>query len=255
MKCHDYEMFVLVLTGSQLIDVSTQEVYAAHADSCVRCATRLAEERALRDCVQAVRAEIQAEEAPAKIETALLEAFRDQLVARSSPKIVTMPARTPSRRNWKLGLAAAIVLVLISVLPHRWLKSDPHIPPHEVAIASPALIKPSEPANALVKPGAVLPPKDPVSHPQQSVRRHSRRDVLPTEKVTEFVPLMEGEDLSAFEILQVARVELPASALVDLGLTVGPEMPAGPVKADVLLGHDGMARAIRLVYEERQNNR
>jgi hypothetical protein len=34
---------------------------------------------------------------------------------------------------------------------------------------------------------------------------------------------------------------------VELGLRVGPETPQGVVKADILLSHDGQARAIRFV--------
>ena len=67
------------------------------------------------------------------------------------------------------------------------------------------------------------------------------------EEVTEFLPLADGEDLTSLEAAQVVRVELPVSALMDLGLRVGPEISPGQVKADILVGHDGSARAIRFV--------
>jgi hypothetical protein len=76
-----------------------------------------------------------------------------------------------------------------------------------------------------------------------------RKSIVP-EVVTEFYPLMEAADLEDSDSLlavQVVRVELPASALTAAGLSVGSEMSNEPVKADVVLGHDGLARAIRFV--------
>jgi hypothetical protein len=46
---------------------------------------------------------------------------------------------------------------------------------------------------------------------------------------------------------QVVRVELPRSAMVSLGLPVNMDRYGERVKADVLLGADGLAHAIRFV--------
>jgi hypothetical protein len=43
------------------------------------------------------------------------------------------------------------------------------------------------------------------------------------------------------------RVELPRSALSSFGIPVNADHAGGRVKADVLLGEDGTARAIRFV--------
>jgi hypothetical protein len=67
------------------------------------------------------------------------------------------------------------------------------------------------------------------------------------EIVTDFMPLTYGAALSPNEGAQLVRVELPRSALVSLGLPVNVERANERVKADVLLGHDGLARAIRFV--------
>jgi hypothetical protein len=69
----------------------------------------------------------------------------------------------------------------------------------------------------------------------------------PEEIVTEFFPLMQDARLAAEEGGQVVRVEVPRSALERFGLPMNVEQAGGRVKADVLLGHDGMARAIRFV--------
>jgi hypothetical protein len=52
--------------------------------------------------------------------------------------------------------------------------------------------------------------------------------------------------LSTFESGELVRLELPASVLPSLGL-LPPASQTGVVQADVLIGQDGFARAIRLV--------
>jgi hypothetical protein len=70
-------------------------------------------------------------------------------------------------------------------------------------------------------------------------------DARPQEIATEFIPL--GQYAPAEEG-HLVRVELPRSALASFGLPVNAEAAAGGrVKADVLLGEDGTARAIRFI--------
>ena len=66
------------------------------------------------------------------------------------------------------------------------------------------------------------------------------------EITTEFLPLTYG-GLSQVDDGQVVRIEVPRSALQSFGLPVNIERAGERVKADVLLGHDGVARAIRFV--------
>jgi hypothetical protein len=67
------------------------------------------------------------------------------------------------------------------------------------------------------------------------------------EIVTAFLPLVEAESLAAIESGHIMRVEMPREALVSFGLPMNQERAGGLVKADVLLGDDGVARAIRFV--------
>lgn len=50
------------------------------------------------------------------------------------------------------------------------------------------------------------------------------------------------------EELRLLRIQLPESELMRLGLPVAPRLEQRYVRADVLLGEDGLARAIRFVY-------
>jgi hypothetical protein len=71
---------------------------------------------------------------------------------------------------------------------------------------------------------------------------------LNEEIVTDFIPLLQGgARLVAGDGGQVVRVELPRTALERFGLPMNVERANERVKADVLLGEDGMARAIRFV--------
>lgn len=69
----------------------------------------------------------------------------------------------------------------------------------------------------------------------------------PAEIATDFIPLMNGGQLAPGDSGHVMRVEVPRTALASFGLPVNADYTGGRVKADVLIGEDGMARAIRFV--------
>jgi hypothetical protein len=58
--------------------------------------------------------------------------------------------------------------------------------------------------------------------------------------------------LAPYERAEVQRMDLPVAALVAAGFEVHLPDTAGTVKADVLVGQDGRAHAIRLISEVRQ---
>ncbi len=68
-----------------------------------------------------------------------------------------------------------------------------------------------------------------------------------SEIVTDFIQLTDSGGFVAGEGAHLIRVELPRTALVRFGLPLNAERVGGRVKADVLIGEDGMARAIRFV--------
>lgn len=62
----------------------------------------------------------------------------------------------------------------------------------------------------------------------------------------DFVQLATGDGSALLESGQMVRVQVPRAALAALGLPVNAERAGELVKADILLAHDGTARAIRL---------
>jgi len=67
------------------------------------------------------------------------------------------------------------------------------------------------------------------------------------EIATDFIPLSYMSPASLQEGGQIIRVQVPRSALANFGLQVNMDRYNEKVKADVLYGVDGMARAIRFV--------
>jgi len=67
----------------------------------------------------------------------------------------------------------------------------------------------------------------------------------PVEAVAEFLPLAGARDPLELEGGQIVRLRLPQAALASLGWPVSGDQ--GTVTAEVVLGRDGMAHAIRLV--------
>lgn len=62
-----------------------------------------------------------------------------------------------------------------------------------------------------------------------------------------FYPLPEAEGLPPVENATVIRVQMSVESLQSMGLDVNGDNSADPVEADVLVGQDGLARAVRFV--------
>ena len=63
----------------------------------------------------------------------------------------------------------------------------------------------------------------------------------------DFYPLPEADGLPPIENATVVRVQMPLASLQLMGVAVNEVGAAEPIEADILLGQDGLARAVRLV--------
>ena len=112
--------------------------------------------------------------------------------------------------------------------------------------------QPNQVAHDIEKPAALASP--------QAVKRRRVRPVtsrradtasvanhVTKEIATDFIPLSYMSATSLQEGGQIIRVQLPRSTLANFGLPVNMDRYNEKVKADVLYGVDGMARAIRFV--------
>ena len=235
MNCKDFEKTVLTLAADRLMDAEGRAALLRHAEICGHCEAQLREERAFLSAVCAVRGAIAHEQAPSRVEGALLEAFR----AQSRIGITAATDQTPSWFNWKVAAVAAALLVLTTAGALVFVHG-PAETPKQAQSPAPVTRPDSAPASAVES-----------SEPQRVsvhvARRAQTHRARPSETVTEFMPLNEGEDLQSLEFVQVVRVEVSAASLRDFGLPIGYASADELIKADLALGPDGIARAIRFV--------
>ena len=78
------------------------------------------------------------------------------------------------------------------------------------------------------------------------------REAVEGEDEEAFVAVTDEEALSGLDAVQVVRMRLPREAVGRLGLALSGDFEQGPVEADVLVGQDGVPRAIRLVSASSQ---
>lgn len=255
MNCQDFEKLVLALARDQLLEAGRCAQGLAHTEVCARCAARLTEERALLGGMHLVVAELAREEVPARVETALLTAFRAQAAQRDTPlrEVLAINRRWG---QWRMVAAYAAVILLAVLVSVTWLKRAADVQKQIVQHAPSPTPSPDSPKEApasqrireVAEPKlANVPTKTLHRTPSHRMRQASSNNSEEAEVVTQFFPLREGEDLAALESLRMLRVELPGSALGEVGLPVAPDTANLLVKADVVLGEDGLARAIRFV--------
>jgi len=242
MNCREFEKLVLDLARDQLSDAAKREQSLVHTKICEPCRTRLAEERTLLAGMRAVIAELAMEEAPARVEEALLVAFRTQSAATASPALVSMPGRRGHWSEVRWTAVAAIILLLLSVMAIFWRSGISDKSQQKDRVQSP---ESSDQPGPQVTPPTLAGRQDVPK--KRTHRRGSRDNSAESEVVTQFFILKEGEDLTTLENLSLVRIELPGSAINEAGTAIILEPANARVKADVVLGQDGLARAIRFV--------
>jgi len=247
MNCYDFEKLALALARNSLLDATERDQGLIHTEVCDRCAARLDEERALLARLRSVAVEMAGEEPPARVDALLLAAFRAQGAATASFTVIPAQGRAGRWPNWKLAAAAAGILILISVMAIIWKSTSSSMPQREERAVAPTPVNTPGPQAEPPAGRDRVADERPKNLPKRVHRHASVKSPDEAEVVTQFFSLREGEDLTTLDSLQVVRVELPGSALGEVGLPFDPETAPESVKADVVLGQDGLARAIRFV--------
>ncbi|HEV2802559.1 MAG TPA: hypothetical protein VGW12_18955 [Pyrinomonadaceae bacterium] len=314
MNCQTFESHIDELARERMMEAATREAATAHAGSCRRCSARLADERALTAGLRALSsADARSHEAPRRVETALMAAFRAQQqqpqtsapvaapISSHTAGTATLFASRRARARWfahawvqGTAVAAAAMLIVFGFSAMRGRLARPGgqreqaaavlSPPNAAATAAPVASSNVAPALEPAAEVAQSPEEDAElnsieqiedaasSHSDNATRpaqtravRYSnagyrtgaaasssasnagRTTTAVAEITTDFIPLAHGGALAPEEGGQVMRVELPRSALVSFGLPMNVERAGERVKADVLIGEDGVARAIRFV--------
>ena len=169
--------------------------------------------------------------------------------------------RSSRVQSWKWSLwslAAAVGILIICGLVYYTVQNGSVKDNSVMKEKSPAP-QPSVEREDQVAKVAVEPEKRPGLRPRQNRRANRSRfrspfireeinfDAKNSEYTTDFFMLRFGDDHLPMESGEVIRVQMPRSAFITLGLPVNFERADELVKADLLIGEDGLARAIRFV--------
>jgi len=178
----------------------------------------MSSEEQVRNALRALAEHDRQEEAPAIVEARVLRGFRQARKQRMLRRVGI----------WSVAIAAAVVAVLIVSAPKARVE-----PLHAVR----------EP---VVQRFEVVVPESskPVLATAPRTVRPARREI-----VTQFFMLTDST--LPLDRGQLLRVRVPASVMYSVGLPVNPDRWTERVDADVVVGEEGMARAIRFVgYEQ-----
>lgn len=254
MDCREFEDIINDLVRAKMIDATSRAAGMAHAEICERCATRLADERALSAGLKSMAASDEEKNAPAGVEAALLEAFHAQA---SNPFARRLPVQSRNWPRWALAAAAAI-LIAFGFVVYRAVQNEPQ-KDNSVTIEKTPTPQPSvKREEQIVKEKGEPEPRrgSRAPRPRRGNRLRLNKPFIidsitayakDSEYATDFFPLAFGGDQKPMESGEVIRVQMPRSALIAFGLPVNVERADVPVKADLLVGEDGLARAIRFV--------
>ena len=185
-----------------------------HVRECAACAALLNRQRTLASGLRRLAADWGSVEAPRRVESRLTAAFLGQAG-------LTLPG--PAIRWWVpvatwAAAAAAVVALAMFLVRDR----QPVAPAHRTA-------------SNRVQLAAVEPPAD-----LETPNDFSDAD-------NDFIPMPNAARIEPNEDLNLVRVEVPRSAMIALGYAVNEDRASEPVEAEVVLGADGLARAVRFL--------
>ena len=284
MNCQSFEGIVSELArdrDSDQTQANLRERALVHLDECAACARRLQDERALTRCFREMARDMKSLTVPARVEEQLLKTFRQEFAVRVSSPVRAMNRQRLEirgqrseiggrRTRWIMAAAAVLLIVLGMAGLRRYVgrQSQPGTGASENAVAqtspkaSPSTVDAGT-TSSPTKPDKELPGTVRRTNPHRRARSFTRdgntsRQVLATattaianeansEVATQFMALGYAGPINLQDGGQLVRVELPRTAMLSMGLPVNMDRYGERVKADVLLGADGFARAIRFV--------
>ena len=252
MNCQSFENIIDDLAREQLIEAITRKEALQHSDECPNCSARLKAEQSLTASLKVLALDLNSAGAPKRVESFLLASFNEQVLARNVPR-----AR---RWNYLSVAAAAVVLAAVGIGFALWSFPAPiNERANKVEQTTVPVGQSPLPTSATLGGSSGKP--EIVQKPYVRRRRAASRtrlqpvnagtgtvaELATTEVTTDFMPLGYVNSASLQDGGSVVRVELPRSTIVSMGFALNMDRTGERVKADVLMGADGLARAIRFV--------
>jgi len=257
MNCQRFEDVVNDIAREQILDVSVRDEALTHSSDCEPCALRLEAELAMTLRLRSFAGSFESIGAPARVEAQLLAAFDNGSAVRSQPVVVSRPQYWP---RYSLAAIAALLLIVFGFAVFRARQAAPVKEDPGDLTASKAGAPLTPVSDPLPPTTGDNPTSSPVSQKRPSTVRHNRAGATSitnqakpkgpngnSEIATDFMPVTYGGVSNLADGGRMVRVELPRSAMASFGLPVNMDRANERVKADVLLGVDGLAHAIRFV--------
>jgi hypothetical protein len=258
MNCQSFENVVVDLARLTPLEVSVRDAALAHCEGCDNCARRLTEEKLLTGGLMALATEMKSAVVADHVQQNLLSVLRQQNVA-------PQPERANSGWRYLAVAAAILVAVGLGIAGYKMRQAPPvdsqarSLPAAEIAVpvaSTPPIKDSAESPTRKQKRTPTVAKKQRPGKFRPDASAHSTfvsvvvgtvTDPVTPEVVSHFMPLGDTNPVNIQDGAQVVRVELPRYAMARFGLPVNMERYDERVKADVWLGADGLARAIRFV--------
>jgi hypothetical protein len=230
MTCQDLEGAIVEVGRGRDVGRGTTAAVEAHIEHCQACAAKLARERIVSSGLRALATATAGELPSPMLERQLRRAFADRASA--------------VRTRWWIPATAAAAATLALLAWWQGPRTVAPAPPIDEKREARAVI-PWEPPPKPAPPGQMEDRKH-VDRITAGDQRRSKPGGKSALGVSGFVALPAAVGLPDFESGVIVRMELPVAALPSYGIEVVPDSKV-PVEADLLIGQDGQARAIRLV--------
>jgi len=259
MNCQKFESLAAELARGEMMEVDVLGDARAHQTQCERCAARFRDEEMLTFGLRSLVSEMNSLEGSPFLEERLLASFRQR-------SVVVPSTLTRSYRPYWLTAVAAILLIVFGLVAVVWKGSNqpksqvavqPSVPQVPDIIKEEKNVTTPKPGNAVNLPTPVQPKRNlgarelqarnsRPNKPENAVANHASNEVA-----TDFMPLGYLNPASLQDGGQIVRVEVPRTTMASFGFPVNMDRYNERVKADILLGVDGVPHAIRFVQDKR----
>jgi hypothetical protein len=271
MTCDDCQAILIDMARGSGVDPTSRDEARRHAALCSRCGEQQQEQQWLTTQFRAIAVADTGRQAPERVEIAALAAWRAEYGVASGAKASASNAGASARR-WMLpgvavaGLAAAAVAMLF-VWP-SWSHGTSSAERASTTGTSVAAASNSQSKGADVPVARTEPP--PMTAAPAASSEAASSEATPSEMTAsqmrtptparvetvlaratggsaEFLPLPYVEPLRSTEARHVVRVSMTSGDEMIIGVLPADRRNGQPFEADVLVGEDGIARAIRIV--------
>jgi hypothetical protein len=219
MKCEEFESIGLERSGARMseLDAALRQPAAEHAARCANCAALQESWQEARTALQALRETTRDAQAPQRVEMRLLHEFGMRHRTRKARSAAIFAA-------WALATAAVL---FAGVGWWNWRLTQTH---GDIS------------AGNVVKPNTSVPSVNPSVTPVDT----SEEPTLIADNGAGDFTLLPGSLPQETEDSTIVRVGMQRGALSALGLPVNEERVSDWIQVDLLVGQDGLPKAVRL---------